>query len=192
MVEASQGYNNGVLDPGSGYGGITILLAHRWSRMVAETSTMLNNRAQYIVIRRLPSGDINFINVYAPNNSLDCIQLWKELMMVLPQNCRWLIAGDFNFVEPRQDKTNLWNRLLSLRERMIFGALKLIFNVNEPNRSTNSHRFFWDNFRSDGHRLLARLDWYYIFEGTPTASRNVISYKIKGDTGWSNHLTIEF
>ena len=69
--------------------------------MVAESCSILNNWAQFIVLCGVPGGDIGFINVYAPNDSIEKIQLMEELMTTLPPNCRWIIVGNFNFVESR-------------------------------------------------------------------------------------------
>ena len=112
-------------------------------------------------------------------------------MSILPTNCRWLIAGDFNFVEFRQNKTISCSRLVPMRERLVFGALKLFLDVDKPSRSTDNQRFFWNNFRSNGRCVLARLDECYIFPNSATTTQSIISYKIRSNTGWSNHLLIE-
>ena len=75
-----------------------------------------------------------------------------------PTNCRWLIASNFNFVESRQNKMNASSRLVPLQERLVFGALKLFLNVDEPPRSIGSQRFSWDNYRTNGQRILAQVD----------------------------------
>ena len=189
--EASQGYNNGASDLGVGCGGISVLLVARWSKLITHLASVLNNQAQFIVIRGLSSGDIGFFNVYASNELTERVQLWEEFMNTLPQKCKWIMAGNFNFVEYRHNKMNVYSRLIPLGELLVFGALKLFLNIEEPNRSRDSQHFFWDNFQSDGCRILARLDKCYIFSNSVTGNWNVVSYKIRGDTGWSDHLPIK-
>ena len=65
-IEATPRYKNGILGLGVGCSGIAILLVVCWSKLFAETSSILHNQAQYIVLQGLPGGDIGAINVYAP------------------------------------------------------------------------------------------------------------------------------
>ena len=113
-LEAFQGYNNGVVDLGASCCRIVILLATKWSKMVSETSLVLNNHTQFTVLYGLPRGDLDLINIYAPNESIERVLLWESLMLVLPLNCRWLIARNFNFVEFCHDKMNSCSRLVSM------------------------------------------------------------------------------
>jgi hypothetical protein len=110
-------------------------------------------------------------------------------MTTLPTSCRWIVIGDFNMVEARQDKTNPCGRLVPNGERLIFQALKAHFQIFDYPRSPTSARFSWDNFRPDGRHILARLDRYYLF--TATQIRKILSYVIRGDYSWSNHRPVE-
>ena len=110
----------------------------------------------------------------------------------LLQNCRWLISGDFNFVEFWHDKTSSCNRLVPLQVKLVFNALKLFLNVSEPQCSADSQCYSSDNFRRDGQRVLVLLNRCYLFPSSAIASRKVISYRIKGNLGWSDCLLPEY
>lgn len=69
IQEASPGYNNTGTDPGAGCGGISLLLAQKWYKLVTETGHIMNNRAQFVILKGLPGGNVGFINVYAPNDT---------------------------------------------------------------------------------------------------------------------------
>jgi hypothetical protein len=58
-------------------------------------------------------------------------------------------------------------------------------------QSPSSQKFSWDNLRQDGSRFLARLDRVYLFQATGTTSRKLVSYRICGDSAWSDHLPVE-
>ena len=93
IVDASSGYNNRVMDPGVGCGGIAIFLASKWSKLVDETGSILDNRAQYVILRGLTGGDTGFLNIYTLNESTMQIRLWKELLHHLPLNCCWIMCS---------------------------------------------------------------------------------------------------
>ena len=92
--------------------------------------TIMNKWAQYL-LKGLPGGDTGFTNVYAPNETGARTQLWGELLSSLPHSCRWLLLGDFNFVERRQDKTSTCGRFIPSTKRLVFDALKSHL-VDEP------------------------------------------------------------
>lgn len=100
-------------------------------------------------------------------------------------------------VESRQDKTNPCGRLVPSLERSLFTNLKNHLNVVDSPRSTPSLPFLWDNYRSNGLRILARLDRIYLFRNSLGCSqRKLLNYEIHSDTGWSDHCpitaTVEF
>ena len=116
---------------------------------------------------------------------------YGKLLTSLPHICRWILLGDFNFVDRREDKSSAYGRLIPLVERLVLDALKSHLKVDEPARSLGSLRFSWDNFRLDGSRILAHLDRFYVFSPTAFANRKVTSYQIQGDAAWSNHFLME-
>ena len=83
-------------------------------------------------------------------------------MTLLPHNCRWLLLGDFNFVERRQDKISACGHLIPLVERLVFDVLKSHLKVDKTRRLPSILRFLWDNFMADGSRIHACLDRFYV------------------------------
>ena len=81
--------------------------------------------------------------------------------------------------------------MIPMTEQLVFEALKAFLQVGEPARLSDSLKFSWNNYRQDGLRILARLDRFYIFQSLPTTYRQIIAYKIRGDTGWSDHMPVE-
>jgi endonuclease/exonuclease/phosphatase family metal-dependent hydrolase len=80
------------------------------------------NRAHWIMLQELPGGDLGICNIYAPNNPQERCQLWEALIQELPATCRWILAGDFNMVLARQDKTNKCGCLLPQYELVIYST----------------------------------------------------------------------
>lgn len=119
------------------------------------------------------------------------------MIQEVPTSCRWILAGDFNMVEARQDKTNPCGRLVPILEPGLLTNLKRHLNVEDNRRSPDSLPYSWDNFRNNGQRILARLDRAYLFKNSSGQSqRKLINYSIRSDNGWSDHspviTTIEF
>jgi len=159
--------------------------------MVTNHGTILDNRAQWFILSGFPGGEVGIINVYAPNDSQTRCQLWESMIRELPTNCRWILAGDFNMVENRNDKTNPCGRMIPTLERALFLNLKRHLQIEDNPRSQGSLPFSWDNFRDDGHRILARLDRIYLFKnGSGMLNRKLIDYKIRSDNAWSDHSPV--
>jgi hypothetical protein len=106
-----------------------------------ESGFILDNRAHWFILQGLSRGDIGFVNIYAPNESSHRIRLWKALMTDLPNTCRWILAGDFNMVELRQDKISKCGRMLPLAERATFMAMKSHLQVSDNALSPSSQKF---------------------------------------------------
>ena len=140
----------------------------------------MRNRAEYIVLQGLPSGNLGILNTNAPNDTAQTTQLWEKMITSLPSSCHWIFLGDFNFVESRSDKTNACSRLVPMAEQMVFVALKATLQMDEPFRSVDSLRFLWDNYCVDGSRVLARLDKIYIFSQSLATNRQTLSYQVRG------------
>jgi hypothetical protein len=104
------------------------------------------------------------INIYASIDSSVRIELWEELIRVLPQDCRFVLLGDFNFVEFLEDKSNLCEKLLPQGEKMVFFQLQNSLGIENRYPATCPIHFSWDNRQQDGVCIFARLDRIYFFE----------------------------
>jgi hypothetical protein len=70
---------------------------------------------------------LGFLNLYAPNNTSDRCLLWEQLIISLPNACRWVVAGNFNMVERSGDKTSQCGKIIPQRELPLFDAFKEYF-----------------------------------------------------------------
>ena len=133
--------------------------------------------------------DVAILNVYASNSIGERYQLWQELIDTLPTDCKWILAGDWNFVSNQRDKTSECRRLVSGVEAGIFVLLLDLLQVQDEFPSSNRIRFSWDNRRRSGLRVLARLDRIYTFNVGGSASA-VEEYFILGNSSHSDHLPV--
>jgi len=86
------------------------------------------------------------------------MELWSELQGVLEKECKWLLAGDLNFVEKTIGKSSFCGKIISTWERQVFEELLRTLNVEECFPNMGPIKYTWDNKRLDGVRILARLD----------------------------------
>lgn len=122
-------------------GGVAILLAPKFKQLVSAHGSVLCNRGHWITLSGIPGGDLSFLKIYAPNTSRARTELWVTLVQELRANSRWIMGGDFNMVEVRQDKTNACGRLVPLEERAAFVELKQFLNLCGQPRSLDNERY---------------------------------------------------
>ena len=124
----------------------------------------MDNKIHWLILQGIPRGDVGIMNAYASNIPTQPCTMWKSVIQNIPNHCCWLIVGDFNIVETRQDKTNQCGRLVTLRERDSFQVMKQYLQIDKVDRSTGSMRYSWDNLRLDGICVLACLNRIYTFK----------------------------
>ena len=146
--------------------------------LVSQTGTIIGNRVRYVILDKFSSKKLGFLNVYASNNTTQQMQLWRKLITSLPTDCNWILIGDFDFVESRCDKTNACNMLIPMAEKLVFQACKAFLLIEESNCSVSNLKFFWNNYRSHGSRILACLDRFYCFRPSVIATRRITIYRI--------------
>lgn len=128
-TQALPGYNlNG---SSSGKGGVVSLIASKWASLISSTGTILGGRALWFIMSRLPGGDLGFLNIYAPVDTPSHKILWESISRELPNNCRWILLGDFNMVEKRSDKSSSRGNSISGVERRLFNSMKDALGVCE-------------------------------------------------------------
>jgi hypothetical protein len=62
-LEATMGYNNGPRDAGSGKGGLATILVPRWVKMVSQQGSVMQNQAQWFVLKGTLGGNTVFLNI---------------------------------------------------------------------------------------------------------------------------------
>ena len=126
---------------------------------------MIPGRAQYVI---LTTKDIEFgcLNIYAPNQISERIELWSYLNNVLP-NLDWCVVGDFNMIE------NLTNRVvgghitihgqeLAAWERFCFKLRLLDAWQSQSFMQMSSSLLFSRSDRRYGGVNVSRLDRFYL------------------------------
>ena len=83
---------------------VCIAISERWTRNIIRYEELIPGRARYIVLN-LRNENIAFLNIYAPNSSLERGRFWNQLTELCPGNLNWCIGGDFNMIERVRDRT---------------------------------------------------------------------------------------
>lgn len=135
-------------------------------------------------------GDLGFINIYAPVEPLARKVMWETMSRELPSTCRWILLGDFNMVEKREDKTSKCGKAISSHERLLFNTLKDSLQIEELPLTNPSLAFSWDNACSDSSRVMACLDRCYIFCASPLSNRKLVEYRIRSNHTRSDHCPL--
>jgi exonuclease III len=187
--EATVGYRHGPGDVGASRGGVCLWVAPQISHLVLASGQSHCNRAQWIRLHGTPGGDIAILNIYASTEVRERIDLWGELLTSLPRGCRWFLAGDWNVVERKVDKSSSCGKIMS-DEGLLFQQLKLALKVEDTFPNSSPIKFSWDNKRRDGVRILARLDRIYSFQPVTAEAAPMAEYYIRGDSNHFDHLPV--
>jgi len=186
--EAKEGYTSKRQQDIVGKGGTCILMDLIWAKFVMDYTTIGSNKTQVITLKGLPCGDLGIINISAPNNYVDRNISWELLLEKIPRNYSWIVCGEFNMVEDKEDKFSMCGRLIPNKEGLLWDALKLALEIHEPTRSNRNLKFSWDNQRSGRHKIMVRLDHIYIPNYLASnQAGNSPQYYVKGDGVRSNH-----
>ena len=105
-IEAQIAYNHNQGDARAESGGIGMWVAPQLVPPIHVEGQSRAGNAQWICFKGVPGGDIGILNVYAPHKSPERCVLWLELIDNLPRNCKWIMIGNWNFVERGRDKSN--------------------------------------------------------------------------------------
>jgi hypothetical protein len=95
-------------------------LSPRLQHMVTTEGHSRSGRAQWFRLAGVQGHDIGCLNVYAPNETTARNELWRELFLALPKDCRWVLIGDWNFVERDKDRSLPRRHALNLDEAYAF------------------------------------------------------------------------
>ena len=113
------------------------------------------SRAQWIRLYGVLREDISVLNVYTSMDVKDRITLWEELLSTLSCNYCWILNGDWNTVERREDKSTECGMIMSDGEKLLFGQFTLALKVEDVFPNTSLIKYIWDNKKRDGIRILA-------------------------------------
>ena len=142
-------------------GGVGILLAHKYARLVTEHEALYDNRVVWIKLEGIEGGNIRIACIYAPNIPTERRHLWHIMVDFFPKNCEWIIGGDFNMTERPQDKSNDCGWAISDLERFTWNGLLNAFQIQDTYIHQGGPRFSWNNGQMGRARRQARLDRFY-------------------------------
>jgi hypothetical protein len=83
------------------------------------------------------------------------IEMGRELVTFVPQDCCWLLVGDWNAVKQPRDKSSSCGKVMTNVEGLVFHQLKAALKVEDANLNSSPIVFSWDNKRRDEIRIFA-------------------------------------
>lgn len=84
-LEVEPGYKNWLNPDGAGKGGVGILLASKYARLVTMSGSPMNKRVVWIKLDGIEGGNLGIACVYAPNIPSHRNELWQEMAEHLPK-----------------------------------------------------------------------------------------------------------
>jgi hypothetical protein len=170
-------------------GGVCTWVSPKLSHLISAIGHTRCGKALWVRLSNVLGDDVAVLNVYVANSIRERCQLWLEFIDTLPLDCKWVLAGDWNFESNHRDKTSECGRLILGEEARIFAQLLDILQVSDPFPNSSRIKFSWDNWRRTGLRVLAILDRVYS-HNLPGNIQPVEEYFIIGKSNHSDHLPI--
>ena len=99
ILEAALGERSWLNPNAAGKGGVGIILAQKYAKLVMTHGALYDNRVVWIKMEGIEGGNIGIACVYAPNIPTERRHLWHIMVDSLPKDCEWIIGGDFNMTE---------------------------------------------------------------------------------------------
>lgn len=190
ILEAAPGERSWLNPNATGKGGVGIMLAQKYARLVTDHGALYNDKVVWIKLEGVEGGNIDIACVYAPNTPTERRHLWHIMADSLPKDCDWIVGGDFNMTERPQDQSRDCGRAISDLEKFTWNGLLSAFQIQDTFIHQGGPRFSWNNGQAGQTRRLARLDRFY----TPTHSRVRIyqtAYYIHGHSVGSDHSPVQ-
>jgi len=57
---------------------------------MGKIGILMENKVQWVRLKRLQGGDLGVANIYAPNSPKKWCFLWAKIIQKLPRGCRWI------------------------------------------------------------------------------------------------------
>ena len=189
-LEAAPGEKSWINPNAAGKGGVGILLASKYARLVTDHGALYDNRLVWIKLEGIEGGKIGLACIYAPNIPTKRRHLWHLMSDSLPKDCEWIIGGGFNMTERPEDKSHDCGRVISGLEKLTWNDLLNTFQVNDTFIHQGGPRFSWCNGQKGNARRLARLDRVYLPTNSKIGMKHS-SYFIHGYSVGSDHSPVE-
>ena len=190
ILEVAPGEKSWLNPNAVGKGGVGILLARKYAKLVTAHRSLYDNRLVWIKIEGIEGGNIGLACIYAPNIPTERRHLWHIMVDALPKDCEWILGGDFNMTERPKDKSNDCGRVISNLENFTWNELLNAFQVNDMFTYQGGPRYSWDNGQKGQARRLARLDRFYTLKLSRLSIHHG-DYFIHGYSVGSDHSPIQ-
>ncbi len=73
----------------------------------------------------VPCGDLGVINAYIVNNPTNKANLWELLKEEISRRGAWILCGDLNTVEQKEDKLSQYEKIIIEKKLISWDALKV-------------------------------------------------------------------
>ena len=93
VLEAASGEKIWINPNAAGKGGVSILLASKYARLITDHETLYDNRLVWIKLEGIEGGKIGLVCIYAPNIPTERRHLWHLMSGSLPKDCEWIVGG---------------------------------------------------------------------------------------------------
>lgn len=125
IPEAAPGERSWINPNAAGKGGVGIILVNKYEKLVSEHGTLYENRVVWIRLVGIEGGNIGIACVYTPSIPTERRHLWHLMMDSHPKDYNWIIGGDLNMTERREDKSNECGRAIS-EQKDVAGMSSLV------------------------------------------------------------------
>ena len=190
ILEAAPSEKNWINPNAAGKGGVGILLAHKYARLVTNHDALYEDRVAWIKLEGVEGGNIGIACIYALYIPTNRRHLWHIMVHALPKDCEWILGGDFNMTVRPQGKSNDCGRGINDLERFTWNKLLNTFQVKDTFIHQGGPRFSWNNGQFGQARRLAKLDRFYTPE-VSTLGINHKAYFIHGYPVGSDHVPVQ-
>ena len=82
---------------------LAVLLASKWISSIYNTNSLFRRKVMWIILKDLLGGDLEFSNIYAPNDYIKRIPLWIKIRKSYPN----LVVGSLLVII-------IWRNLLQI------------------------------------------------------------------------------
>jgi exonuclease III len=106
-----------------------------WAKYVKDYNRVLGkSRIQILRFNGLLCGNLRVINSYIVNNPTNKANLWELLKGEISRGGAWILCGDFNMVEQKEDKSSQYEKIIIEKKFDIVVSLKSCFrlDIQEP------------------------------------------------------------
>jgi hypothetical protein len=97
-----------------------------WAKHVKDYNRVFGkSKVQILMFNGVPCGDLGVINAYIVNNPTNKANLWELLKGEISRRGAWILCGDLNMVEQKEDKLSQYEKIIIEKKLISWEALKV-------------------------------------------------------------------